>query len=66
MDLRFLLIVYYLGGEITSNIEAAKDSSIKLSCSDVTPNTYVLLLEWKCVGLCTSQVNKLTKTQLPN
>ena len=29
---------------------AAVDTNVALACSDVTENTYVLLLEWKCRG----------------
>ena len=35
---------------------ASKDSTVSLACKDVTPNTYVLLLEWKCEGACSEKV----------
>ena len=37
---------------MVSSLTAATDSTISLSCSDVTANTYVLLLEWRCKGKC--------------
>ena len=44
---------------MVSSLVAATDSSISLTCSDVTENTYVLLLEWRCQGQC-SQKGKET------
>ena len=37
---------------MTSSLTAATDSTISIGCSDVTENTYVLLLEWRCRGEC--------------
>ena len=36
---------------------AALDSTVSISCSDVTENTYVLILEWRCEGACSSTTN---------
>ena len=35
---------------MVSSLTAATDSTISVGCSDVTENTYVLLLEWVCRG----------------
>ena len=37
---------------VVSSLSTVKDSTISISCSDVTENTYVLLLDWKCRGQC--------------
>ena len=37
---------------VVSSLSAVKDSTISISCSDVTENTYVLLIDWKCRGQC--------------
>ena len=37
---------------MVSSLRAATDSTISIGCSDVTENTYVLLLEWRCRGTC--------------
>ena len=39
-------------GPVVSSLRAATDSTISIGCSDVTENTYVLLLEWRCRGEC--------------
>ena len=41
-----------LAAPVVSSLSAATDSSISIACSDVTENTYVLLLEWRCKGQC--------------
>ena len=43
------------GSPVISSLTAATDSTISIGCSDVTENTYVLLLEWKCKGGCSEQ-----------
>ena len=40
---------------MVSSLTAATDSTISIGCSDVTENTYVLLLEWKCRGQCSER-----------
>ena len=51
MNVNFGLIFLILA-PVVSSLTAATDSSISISCSDVTENTYVLLLEWRCKGQC--------------
>ena len=41
-----------LSSPVVSSLRAATDSTISIGCSDVTENTYVLLLEWRCRGVC--------------
>ena len=41
-----------MAAPVVSSLTAATDSTISISCSDVTENTYVLLLEWRCKGQC--------------
>ena len=41
-----------LAAPVVSSLKAATESSISIACSDVTENTYVLLLEWRCRGQC--------------
>ena len=41
-----------LSSPVVSSLTAATDSTISIGCSDVTENTYVLLLEWRCRGQC--------------
>ena len=43
------------GSPVVSSLTAATDSTISIGCSDVTENTYVLLLEWKCRGECSER-----------
>ena len=45
-------IISVSGTPVTSSLTAATDSTISIGCSDVTENTYVLLLEWRCRGEC--------------
>ena len=45
-------IISVSGTPVTSSLTAATDSTISIGCSDVTENTYVLLLEWRCRGQC--------------
>ena len=40
---------------MVSSLTAATDSTISIGCSDVTENTYVLILEWKCRGKCSER-----------
>ena len=41
-----------LAAPVGSSLKAATDSTISIACSDVTENTFVLLLEWRCKGKC--------------
>ena len=44
--------IFSISAPVVSSLTAATDSTISISCSDVTENTYVLLLEWRCKGQC--------------
>ena len=47
------IIFYFINSApLVSSLTAVTDSTISISCSDVTENTYVLLLEWRCKGQC--------------
>jgi hypothetical protein len=39
---------------VVSSMTAALDSTVSMGCSDVRENTYVLLLEWRCEGVCST------------
>ena len=47
-----LTLFSVLSSPVVSSLRAATDSTISIGCSDVTENTYVLLLEWRCRGEC--------------
>ena len=51
------VIFILCSGAVASSMTAATDSTVSLACSDVTENTYVLLLEWKCEGACSKKEN---------
>ena len=46
------ILLSVLASPVVSSLRAATDSTISIGCSDVTENTYVLLLEWRCRGTC--------------
>ena len=48
-------MIFCFAEPVVSSLTAATDSTISLSCSDVTENTYVLLLEWRCQGQCSEK-----------
>jgi hypothetical protein len=47
---------------VVSSMTAALDSTVSMGCSDVRENTYVLLLEWRCEGVCSTNKVGLSST----